>query len=203
MQKLNGALLIDKVNNYLDNKNCLMEVEILDLRKKQAVLNDFNLKVDLDVISVIVKSFSDFSVLLVKDLNGDVVGVRLISDKDDLSCQVLVFSENEEYIIQNNDSRLVVGVTNKAGQEDAVYAITPNSTTIFSSVLKEISLSEIDKSINNILGYDDTIIYNIHRRSNIKTCNDSCVESDICYCDEKIVDFEKNKAYQIRRNKGN
>lgn len=174
MQAVNSNILIKKIDEYLKDNPALLENEITSLMlKKEVICNEFNLSLDnLSECSITQKFYSSFFIVEVRDSNNNLIGIRLNTDADE-TYQVSSFRKKEfdgsftikeEYIVNDLEFKLLVGVQKNTNDQEDIFTIMPNISLDSCSDLREIAVTKILQIVEDMLGKDEMKIYQLHRK---------------------------------------
>lgn len=169
-------ILIQKVDNYIKNKEVLVEVEALNFSQKlKMTYDDFHLPLSILRESFVCqKIFSFFSVLIIRDKKNKMIGFKLILDNND-TYQFAFFNRKdkdgnitkvEEYAIINQDLDLILEIEKFANNIENSFIIKSNkyNNNLSNIILKEKACAIIMQKIENLMGENDIKIYQIRRK---------------------------------------
>lgn len=174
MQEINSKVLINKVEEYKDNKIPLMEVEVCDIRKKlEIAYHDFSLPLSLikKVSFFIQRIYAFFSLIEIYDKNVNIIGIQIKNNQNEIY-QIASYERKEkdesitnveQYIINNQENQTIVEVSKTVEGYENVSIISSQNDT---SISKESVITTISKEIEKLFGYEnDTVkIYQIRRK---------------------------------------
>lgn len=172
MQAVDSNILIKKINEYLDNKQVLIENEIVSLRqKKQIICNQFKLELEqITKCRVIIKHYFDCIVLEIRDINNDLIGFSLDTDRNEKYQFSSVQKQKENsvmvidrYTIKDDEYNIFVQFC-KSNEDENIFIIYPDSQYVSSNYMEELAETRILQAIEKFLGNDQMSIYQIKRK---------------------------------------
>lgn len=205
MQVVNSNILIEKADGYLKDNTALLENEIISLMlKKDIICNEFNLSLDnLKECSVTQKFYSRFFVIEVRNSDSNLVGFKLVTDNNEIY-QVSSFEKKEvqgkitvkeEFIIDDFELKLLVGIQkNNDGHED-VFTIMPNTSLDSCYDLRETAEVKIFQAIEKMLGQDEMKIYQIRRKEPVIPKISHNLDNVISYDEKKKIKTIGTKGF--------